>query len=134
MNIPLHSLAEVVAERTLHIKDSDQLAREVAAYLLSENRTSDLESLMRDIMQYREDHGIVEAIAVSAHDLNDEIINDIKAILREHNPQAKSFIVRQKHDPAVIGGIRIKLANQQLDMTIRSKLDTFKRLTASGKE
>lgn len=134
MSTSRHSLAKTIAERTMHLKDADKLAHEVAAYLLSEGRTSDLESLMRDVMQYRHEHGIVEAVAVTAHELTDEIIDEIRDILRENNPRAKEFIISRQYDPAVVGGVRIQLANQQLDMTIRSKLDTFKRLTASGKE
>jgi F0F1-type ATP synthase delta subunit len=34
----------------------------------------------------------------------------------------------------VIGGVRLSLANQQLDLSVESKLNKFKQLTAAGKE
>jgi F0F1-type ATP synthase delta subunit len=127
-------LAEAIARRTMSVKDDRKLAREVAAYLLSEGITVELESLMRDIMQYRQEHGHIEAVAISAHGLNPVVINDIKAILKDTFPAAKSITVTEHLDPEVIGGVRIRLANQQLDMTVQDKLNTFKRLTAGVKE
>lgn len=134
MSVARHSLSKVIAERTMHVSDTDKLAKEVAAYLLAEGRTADLESVIRDVMQYRAEKGQVEVIAVSAHELDDETIREIKDTIRRQFPNADKIIVSRQHDPEVVGGIQIKLANQQLDMTIRSKLDTFKRLTTSGKE
>lgn len=130
MKIPRNELAKIIGERTLHIKDPSLLAREVAAYLLTENRIDDLDSLLRDIMQYRMDHGVVEAVAVSAHELDDVVHKDIQAILKTRYPEAKGIIVRDRQDPKVIGGVRIQLANEQLDLTVQSTLNKFKQLTA----
>ena len=127
-------LSEVIGERTLHVRDTSELAREVAAYLLDTHETADLESLLRDIMEYRAKHGIVEAVAVSAHELSSEVIADIKRILKEEYPGAKSVKVTSRIDPTVVGGVRVELANRQLDLTVREKIDTFKRLTAEIKE
>lgn len=123
-------LAKVLAERTLHTKDYSLLAKEIAGYLLTQNRTADLESLLRDIMQYRADKGIIEAVALSAHELTEEIIHDVRRVLKDEYPDAKQIIVRELHDPNVVGGVRIKMANEQLDMTVKSKLNAFKRYSA----
>jgi F0F1-type ATP synthase delta subunit len=129
-----HHLAEIIGQRTMHIKDRDHLVREIAAYLLHEKHTAELGSLVRDVMQYRADHGVVEAVAVSAHGLSDRMEKEVKKILKEAYPQAKEVIVRERQDDSVVGGIRIELANDQLDLTVRSKLSKFKRLTSAGKE
>jgi F0F1-type ATP synthase delta subunit len=127
-------LAEVVGERTLHIRDSKKLAREVAAYLLDTKHSHELDSLLRDVMEYRAQHGFVEAVAVSAHDLSDGVIRDIEGILKKEYPRAKHVHVVSRIDPSVVGGVRIEMANEQLDLTVREKIDTFKRLTADIKE
>ncbi len=132
MAISRQDLASVIGEKTLSITDANKLATTIAAYLLEEQRTSELESLIRDIMQYRLDHGIVEAKVVSAHDLPSEIVNDVKLILNQEFPKATRIDIDTELDPAVVGGIRIELPNEQLDMTIEAKLDTFKRLTTGG--
>ncbi len=132
--ISRHKLVEIIAEQTLDIRDNSKLAREVAAYLITEHRSDDLNPIMRDVMQYRHDKGIVEATAVSAHDLTPEIIKDVHNVLDAEFPDAKEIIVTTKYDPSLVGGVRIDLANQQLDLTVRAKLNTFKRLTALVKE
>lgn len=124
-------LAVVLAERTLNISDSQLLAREIAAYLLTQNRTADLESLLRDIMQYRADKGIVEAVAIGAHELGDQVLADVREVLKQEYPNAKQVIVRERHDPSLVGGVRVKMANEQLDMSVHAKLNAFKRLIAT---
>jgi F0F1-type ATP synthase delta subunit len=128
-----HHLAEVIGKRTMHIKDRNKLVREVAAYLLHEHHTAELGSLVRDVMQYRADHGVVEAVAVSAHGLSDRMTKDVEKILKQAYSDAKEVIVRERQDESVVGGIRIELANDQLDLTVRSKLSKFKRLTSAQK-
>ena len=129
-----HQLTEVIGKRTMDIRDRELLVREIAAFLLHENHTAELGSLVRDVMQYRADRGIVEAVAVSAHGLNEKLTDEIEKIIKQAYPNAKEVIVREQRDESVIGGVRIELANDQLDLTVRSKLSKFKRLTATRKE
>src|SRR5574338_1177320 len=92
-------LAEVIGERTLHLRDDKLLAREVAAYLLDTGQTDDLDSLIRDIMEYRAEHGIVEATAVSAHEISQTSVKDLEAILQREHPKAKTVHVITQIDP-----------------------------------
>lgn len=130
--IPRRDLADIIGERTLHVRDVRTLAGAIAAYLLEERRTHDLESLIRDVMQYRLDHGTLEADIVSAHELPAHVMTDVKAILGREYPHAKEINLDIQIDPSVVGGVRIELPNEQLDMTVRAKLDAFKRLTVGG--
>lgn len=123
-------LAEVIGEKTMHITDKDKLVKSIAAYLAFEHKSVDLNSLTRDIMQYRLEHGIVEAIAISAHPLTPEVIKDIKGMLKEHYPHAKDIRVDSQIDENLVGGVRIELPREDLDLTVRSKLNLFKRLVA----
>lgn len=132
--IPRHIIAEVIASRSLENVSAQVLAKEIAAYLISQHRTAELDSLVRDILQYRADHGIVEVTAVSSHPLNDTIRKSIKADMQELYPATKQIIINEELDENVMGGIRLSLANQQFDASIRSKLDHFKQLTVAGKE
>lgn len=127
-------LAEVIGARTLKVRSTKKLAQEVAAYLLDTHETDDLESLLRDVMEYRAQHGVVEAVAVSAHDLTKSIVKDIETILKKEYPHAKNIHVISRIDPTVVGGVRVEMANEQLDLTVRDKIDAFKRLTANIKE
>jgi F0F1-type ATP synthase delta subunit len=130
MKVPRHILAEAIAKRTLTVSDTRELSRQIAAYLLVENRTSELESILRDIMQYRADHGVLEAEVVTAHEVQNHVLSDVVQLLQAAYPNAKEVHVSKRLDLTVIGGLRVDMANEQLDMTVASKLATFKRLTA----
>lgn len=132
MKVPRLELATVIGERTLHVRDLKHLAREIAAYLLSENRVGELESLMRDVLAYREAHGVIEAVAVTAHELGQGVDREVSHLLHEQFPKAKEVIVREQHDPELVGGLKVQLAHEQLDMSVRAKLAMFKRLTSEG--
>lgn len=125
-----HHMADVIGAKTMRISDSKKLAREIAAFVLHERMTDDLQSLMRDIIQYRADHGVVEAIAVSVSPLTEQVKKDIKHLIKAEYPKTETIIVDEKQDPAVVGGLRIDLANEQLDLSVKAKLNKFKRLTA----
>lgn len=131
MKTPRSQIAPVIADVILKPgADAKQLSQEIAAYLLDENRTNELDSLMRDIVAYRADKGTVEVTAVSAHDLPQGVKQDIEKLIREHFPGVKEIIINERIDTDTVGGVRLELVGQQLDMTIRSKLNRFKELTA----
>ena len=129
MKVPRHLLAEAIAKKTFHMTDGKLLAREIAAYLLAERRTSEIESILRDIMQYRTDHGVLEAEVVTAHEVTEHVMTEVKQLLRTAYPNTKSVHLATRLDPTIIGGLRVDMANEQLDMSVSSKLATFKRIT-----
>lgn len=123
-------LAQVIA--THDGADSKKLAREIAAYLLEKRQTTGLESLLRDVMAYRERSGLIEATVDTAHDLSPQLLEEVRQLVKAQKPHAKQVRVFPRHDSSVVGGLKVRLANEQLDLTIRSKLDTFKRVTTEG--
>lgn len=130
--IPRQHVADILAGRSLKHGASKTFGREVAAYLLDSGRTSELDSLLRDIQADWAQHGYVEAIAVSARPLGAKTTAEITAKLRKLYPHAKRVVITEQLDPTVVGGVRIELANQQLDLSVRAKLNTFKQLTTGG--
>jgi F0F1-type ATP synthase delta subunit len=130
MRIPRHVIAAALARRSLSGIDSQQFGHEIAAYLLAERRSGELDSLVRDIMQYRADNGIVEVTAVSAFPLNDQVRSDITAQTREIYPEAREIIISHRHDDSVVAGVRLEFPTQQLDLSVRNKLNRLKQLTA----
>jgi F0F1-type ATP synthase delta subunit len=126
-------IAAVLADKIDLAKTSEaDISREIAAYLLETRRTNELASVMRDLMQARADRGIVEVTAVTAHPLTAMVRADIEKTIRTRFPAAKTVIVSESHDDEVVGGVRLELANQQLDLSVRAKLNRFKQLTNSG--
>jgi F0F1-type ATP synthase delta subunit len=133
MKVARRQIAVAVSELSFKTAPG-QLANEVAAYLLTEHRSNDLESLMRDVMEYRAEQGVVEVIVVSAHQLDQRAIADVEREVKGHYPKATEVIVSPKIDSSLIGGVRLEFANAQLDLTLRGKLNRFKQLMTYGKD
>jgi hypothetical protein len=52
MKVARSRLAQIIDQKLTNNADLKSVTNEVAAYLLSENRTGELESIMRDVMQH----------------------------------------------------------------------------------
>jgi len=133
MKTPRHQLAAVLANQSLAPKlDLRAYSRTIAAYLLENSRSGELDSLLRDIIRIRAEHGIVEVVAVSAFPLDAAARSDIKREALKLYPKAKQIVISQQHDPDVVAGVRLEFPNEQLDLTVRDKLNRFKQLTIAG--
>ncbi|NBU33256.1 hypothetical protein EB118_01695 [bacterium] len=127
-------IAKAIAEKTLKVQDSKQLAHAVAGYLLEENRVYELDSIMRDVLAYRAQHGHVEVSVVSAFPISSDVRDDVMAAVVQEYPNAASYNVNETIDPNVVGGLRIEFGGEELDLTVRAKLNKFKQLTAARKD
>ncbi|MEI8338666.1 MAG: F0F1 ATP synthase subunit delta [bacterium] len=130
MKAPRSAIAKVINQK-LDKADSKKAAEDIAGYLLAEKRVGELDSLMRDLQQIRSDQGAVEVNALSAHELDQNSINEIKTLIKTKFPGTNQIIINKIIDNDVVGGVRLVMANQQLDLTIRYKLSKFKQLTTS---
>lgn len=134
MKAPRTRIASVIADRTLKNGVSKDFAQEIAAYLLGEGRVSELDSILRDVRADWANDGHVEVLASSAFPLSTEVKADIMIQMATLHPRAKKIIITEVRDPDVIGGVRLQLADQQLDLSVEAKLNRFKQLTVAGKE
>ena len=134
MKTPRTRIAHAIADQTLRHGSSKRYAEEIAAYLLSEGRAPELDSLLRDIQADWADQGYVEVLARSAHVLDATTKADIAKRAQALFPAANDVVVTEVHDPSVIGGVQLQLADQQLDLSVEAKLNKFKQLTIAGKE
>lgn len=133
MKAPRTRLARLVADTTLGQGASKHFVREIAAYLLSEHRGNELDSLLRDVQADWAEAGHVEVIARSAHPLTAAVRADIQRAVKQVYPSAKQIIINEVTAPEVVGGVQLNLPNQQLDLSIRTKLNHFKQLATAGR-
>lgn len=127
MKAPRTRLARLIADSTLKQGVSKRFDREIAAYLLSESRTSELDSLLRDVQADWASAGHVEVMARSAYPLTSAIRADIQREVKKVHPEARQIVINEINDPEVVGGVRLNLPNRQLDLSVRSKLNRFKQ-------
>lgn len=141
--IPRRTIAEAVASHLYftdiqkdadYIRDREQYIRSVASYLLETRRTGELDSLLRDISADWARVGQVEVLARSVHPLDDAARQDIIARVKPLYPKADKITVTGILDPEVVGGVRLSVADQQLDLSVEAKLNKFKQLVRAGKE
>lgn len=122
-----------LADKTAEMMDSqpqDALAKKIAAYLVENGKTSELNSLSRDIMQVRKSRNhIVELTAISSHKLSEDQIEEIKKTVLKISPNAKKIIINKRVDRSVVGGVRLEFANHLLDLSVSAKLNKLKQLT-----
>ena len=122
-------LADEILTR-MKTEDEKKLARKTAAYLIAAGKTSELNSLTRDMMQLQKsEEKIVELDAVSAHPLSTEQIKNIEKAVKAISPNAEEIIINRKIDQGVIGGVRLEFANHLLDLSAGAKLNKLKQLT-----
>lgn len=124
-------LASIIAKTTLKNGVNKRLAKGIAALLLTENRVSEIEPLLRDVQQDWADSGTVEVIAVCAHPLSAKNREEIKAAIKKGHQSVKKIIISEKLDSTVMAGIRLELANSQLDLSADTKLKKFKQLATT---
>ena len=134
MKTPRSRIASTIAAHTYYDGMSKAYSQQIAALLLSERRVGELDSLLRDIQADWALHGYVEVLARSAHPLSAEVRQDIGAQVKKLYPNAETVVVTEVADPAIIGGVQIALADQQLDLSVEAKLNKFKQLTSAGKD
>jgi F0F1-type ATP synthase delta subunit len=116
-------LAEVIVQWSSAFRNKN-LAHEIAAYLIHERRTGELESIMREVQRIRETQGVVEANVTTAFPASPKIKQHIKMLLGTDN-----VVLNEIVDKNVIGGVRVETSDTYLDLTVRNRLERFKNMT-----
>jgi len=141
--VPRHDIAEAIAAHLYYtdvhgtkeyVRDRKKYIESVASYLLEARRTGELDSILRDISADWARVGYVEVLARSAHPLDEATKREIAKQAKVLYSKAEKVTVTDIADPTVVGGVRLSVANQRLDLSVRAKLNRFKQLTGAGKE
>lgn len=119
------SLATHVATHLVDGKPSKQIAEQLAAYLITSRRTSELNLIIRDIQSSLAEQGHIAGTVTSAHELNDTTMKAIKAFAKDKTG-ANQVSLEQTVDEAVLGGIKLEIPGYELDTTVARKLNVLK--------
>lgn len=98
-----------------------KLAKAIAAFIVSERRTADLDKIMRKVSLIRQKGGKSEVTVTSAFPITDEAADSIKQIVDGNNVTVNKVI-----DKSVIGGVRLEANDLYLDLTVRNRLNKLK--------
>jgi F0F1-type ATP synthase delta subunit len=114
-----------LAEAILILSDkmSDKkLTETVAAFLVENRRSGELDAIMREVSRQREQRDqVTEVTATSAFTLNDGARKAIKSLLGNNK-----LIINEVVDAEMLGGVRLETSELQLDLTVRNRLSQLK--------
>jgi F-type H+-transporting ATPase subunit delta len=100
----------------------DPLTRNLLGVLARNGRKAQLQPVIRAFRQLAAEHrGETIAEVVSAHSLNDDQLQALRRQLRAR--AGRDVAVETRVDPAILGGIVIKMGSQMIDASIRTKLN-----------
>jgi F0F1-type ATP synthase delta subunit len=134
MKQPRLKIANYVAEKSLDGGDLNDISKQLASYLLAEGRVNELDSILRDVQDIWAERGLITVIVSSAHEIGPEQEQIIEQTVRGYFPEARTISISQVVDPSIIGGIRLNMANQQIDLSLEAKLNKFRQLTEARKD
>lgn len=106
-------------------KSRQNAIQQLAAFLVVNRRTKELNSIVRDIEFYLAENGHVAGTVISAHKLSTDTMAAIQQFARQKTGASKVSL-QNAVDPAVLGGIKLELPRYQLDATIARHLTTLK--------
>ncbi|WXR62289.1 F0F1 ATP synthase subunit delta [Peptostreptococcaceae bacterium AGR-M142] len=93
--------------------------------LVDKNRVSYISGILNEFKKlYNDSENIAEAIAITAIKLSDEKLEKLKVNLSKITN--KTIILENQVDEDVIGGMLIKIGEQELDGTLKKRLNEIK--------
>ena len=102
----------------------DPLTRNFLGVLARNRRLGQLQGIVRAFEMLAASHrGEVTAEVVSAHPLSDDQIAALKANLRAR--EGRDISVDLSVDPAILGGLVVKIGSRMIDGSIRTKLNSL---------
>ena len=102
----------------------DTLTTNFLGVLASNRRLSQLTKVIASFRNLAANHrGEASATVTTAHGLSDAQVNALKAKLEAR--VGRDVAVTMKTDPAILGGLIVKIGSQLIDGSIRTKLNTL---------
>ncbi len=134
MKLSRTQLAKIISNQTFDHGINKTVAQDIAKILLRTNKTNSLDSLMRDVEKNWAERGYIDVIATSAFPLSNTVKLDINRLIKKQFPDLIKIKIIEVIDPEVVGGVLLEFADQQLDLSIETKINKFKHFTATPRK
>jgi len=99
--------------------------KKLAAYLIETRQTNNFDLFVRDIETVLASKGHVIGDVTSAFSLADATRKEIDAFIKNQTG-ATSVQLRERVDPTVLGGFRLRIPGQEHDTTVARQLTTLR--------
>lgn len=104
------------------------VAQKLASYLLDNRQSRDLSKVMRTVEDELNRRGKTQISIISAHEVSDSIRRELAGLLG-----AKTPVFHETIDKSVIGGVKARAGESEIDLTVRGKLNRFKTSIVNSK-
>ncbi|MEK7602709.1 MAG: F0F1 ATP synthase subunit delta [Patescibacteria group bacterium] len=132
MKYERQTLAKIIANQLDDSKNTEQLVRDIAILLIKQKQTAQLPSLMRDVLAIRSESGLLEINVVSAFELTEKVQKELSTMVKREHTKAKKVIMNSRIDAAVVGGVRLDLPAEQLNLSVHDRMSRFKQAALKG--
>src|SRR5688572_1610893 len=116
-------LARTIATKLVeHPSERRHWIQTLAAYLVEQNRTEEVDLIVNDIAHelYRQ-AGVLLVHVESAHPLSDSVRKELKDLL-SNATKAKHIELTEKTNPELLGGLVARTPDAAIDLSVRTKL------------
>lgn len=114
-----------LADHLIGNRGKDAL-QQVAAYLLSSGRTKEADLIVREVEEQLSNNGRIVARVASARKLDADQQREIIQMIK-NTTGAESVEIINEVDPSHLGGVVVRTPKQEVDLSIRSRLNRLKR-------
>lgn len=118
-------LARALAAQLLDGEPLAQLVPKLAAYLIDNRLTGQIDEVVGDIAYELSQNGVVEASVTTARPLTDELRAVVKQYIEQHET-APHIILNESIDPTLLGGIVVETPSSRLDASVATTLKKLK--------
>lgn len=124
-HISRRQLASYVADSL--VAGKTEVIDQLSAYLVSERRVKEVDSLVRDIEKALESRGTLVAHVSSSHGLDPVQQEKIESLLKERY-NAKHVVIDNRTEKYLLGGVVIRTASDELDSSLRRNINRLKAI------
>jgi F0F1-type ATP synthase delta subunit len=119
--ITTNELAKYAVDQLEAGSNIKYLSSSIAAFLLEERRSREITTVMRAIEEELAMRGSAQITITAAHAVSEETKKQLAELLEVKNPVYTEII-----DESVIGGVKARSGETEIDLTVRGRLSNFK--------
>ena len=114
--------------QTVFQKNIHELTMKFLEMVIKKGRELFLKDIFRNAIDlYRELKKIKEVTLITTNDIDSEIKENIKQLMKSYFSKDYTIDIHHQTDKEQIGGFLLEVDNKQLDMTVKSQIKTIKR-------
>jgi F0F1-type ATP synthase delta subunit len=122
--ISVTDLASYVVDELEQGADNGAVARKLASYLIDNKQSRDAAKVLRAVEVELHKRGKSQVEITSVHEVSDAVKSELAYLLGVNAP-----IFSETIDPSVIGGVKARSGETEIDLTVKNKLNKFKIAT-----